>query len=687
MAPSENGKRVRCVLIEGESGIGKTTMMQQICLRWAREELEQYNLVVLVKLRKVHATCLEDIFEKLSDNNMNDVLDAIGNGSGTLFILDGYDELLACTTANQPSSKSFYEQLIGGMRMLSKATIIITSRPSQSAHLMGLVGIGRHLKISGFTEEQIVEHVELKFNSERRAAFMQYASNPIIKMMMRFPLYTSFLDTIFDSNNSLQLNTIVELYDAFTRRLICRHLKHSKKVNDKFAMLLPLQKELPSLIKEHFEQIVKLAYKGLKTGMSEFTAGVDNEFINENFDHLGVMNKVQEEVRGQNGVKYKFRFFHSTHQEYLAALHIVYTPNLQVPACFGKRDILRFLAGMCCGKDTVDKRVGRLLQSEGNQCGPLQMVRCLYECEEIKDKIPIVHEMLFNRGPVNVCGQVPFDYYLIGHCVCHINVRHWNITVHSKDEIDLLRDGLESGHCKIKGELLNLEIKIHFGPALAKIQQILVSIQKISARIHSLNLDFITFTDGDRDALKKIIQSKDLEKIEIRSSCKNVDLLLGALFEPSSLNTVCLSGTLKVGSNTDSITDTVTNLLRENKNLEKLRIDEMIIAPKTLADILQSDESLKQLKELTLCVTQTPLTSEYYFRKPAASFSGKLHSCQAFIPDRSTKLASVVTPLTLSLVKAAQKRNIKLKIVDSCSNTLHRVPLSCGRLFQIASIH
>ena len=252
-------------------------------------------------------------------------------------------------------------------------------------------------------------------------------------------------------------------------------------------MLLPLQQELPSLIAEQFKQIVQMAYNGLMKGMCDFTAGMD---IDENFDHLGVMNKAQEEVRGQNGVKYKFRFFHLTHQEYLAALHIVYTPNLQVPASFGKRDILRFLAGMCCGNDTVEKRVGRLLQSADDQCG-LQMVRCVYECEQIKDKIPIVHEMLFNKGPVNVRGQVPFDYYLIGHCICHINVRHWNITVHSKDEIDLLRDGLESGHCKIKGEILNLEIRIHFGPALANIQQILVSIQNITARIHSLNLHYL----------------------------------------------------------------------------------------------------------------------------------------------------------------------------------------------------
>ena len=191
--------------------------------------------------------------------------------------------------------------------------------------------------------------------------------------------------------------------------------------------------------------------------------------------------------------------------------------------------------------------------------------------------------------------------------------------------------------------------------------------------------------------MKKIIQRKALEKIEIRSSCKNVDLLLGALFEPSSLNTVCLSGTLKVGSNTDSIADAVTNLLRENKNLEKLRIDDMIIAPKTLADILQSDDSLKKLEELTFCVTQTSLTPDYSIRNSAASFSGEplTSSCQAFIPDGSTESASVVplTFLTLELEEPAQKRNIKLKIVDSCSNTLRHVPISCGSRSQTARAH
>ena len=52
---------------------------------------------------------------------------------------------------------------------------------------------------------------------------------------------------------------------------------------------------------------------------------------------------------------------------------------------------------------------------------------------------------------------LPFDYYLIGHCISHIGGR-WSITVSSQVEVDLLVQGLGSGSSK--GEVLKLKLSV-----------------------------------------------------------------------------------------------------------------------------------------------------------------------------------------------------------------------------------
>ena len=656
LKPSKSGARVRCVLIEGAPGVGKSTLAWELCHKWEDlDNVKQYKLVVLVSLREAQeATCLKDILPQYED--MDDVVTGIGDGKGILLILDGFDEL----PREKRQSGSIFIDIIKGVE-LPNATVIVTSRPSVSADLMRLCkhNIDRHLKILGFTGNQIKKFVESEFSdSENRAAFLQYINNnPIIKSMMYLPLYAVIVAGVFASTNSLQLKTMIQLYDAFTRSLIRRHLVHNKLVADDYVMPQSLQckddiNKLPSVVCDQFFKLVEVAYNGLKTEKYLFTD------LGNDFDHLGMMKKVQS-LEMSTGPTFAFSYLHLTFQEYLAALHILYMPadlSDEVPASFGKREVVRFLAGLCCAhdNDNVHLVVDNLFQKIEDQRN-LQLARCVYECNAIVQKIPVVHKLLFDSGTFSVSGKMPFDYYLIGHCVCHIGGQ-WSITVHSREEADQLVKGIESKQEKtctsyldrsrqtIKGTIEGLQLLT--GPF-----GILLPILTIYTNLCCLKLYFITFNASDVDILQEYISHQVIKKIQI-GSCRNIDIkLLTTLFDPSSLDTVHLSGTLSTSTDSDFISFATQELLSRNKNLKKLLIDDAIIGPQRLVEVVNSNDTLK---ELTLFVT------EIDSRKYSHSFTGK--SCNSTNSiERSARVHK--TPMSL-LEEAAQKKQIKLELID-----------------------
>ena len=76
LKPSKEAKPVQRVLIEGTSGIGKTTLAWQLCHKWAKEELDSlkdYDLVILVRLRKKRAQKATKLEHLLPYDNTTDM--------------------------------------------------------------------------------------------------------------------------------------------------------------------------------------------------------------------------------------------------------------------------------------------------------------------------------------------------------------------------------------------------------------------------------------------------------------------------------------------------------------------------------------------------------------------------------------------------------------------------------------
>ena len=126
-----SGATARTVLIEGAPGIGKTTLLWQLCHQWADGELlQQWELVILVQLRDEitrTAQCLSDLLYHPRQNIREAICREIEEreGENVLLIFDGYDEL----SDGQRTDSIFIRLLRRQSRELRKATVVVSSRP------------------------------------------------------------------------------------------------------------------------------------------------------------------------------------------------------------------------------------------------------------------------------------------------------------------------------------------------------------------------------------------------------------------------------------------------------------------------------------------------------------------------------------------------------------------------------
>ena len=306
------------ILIEGDAGTGKTTLMWELCKKWSKGQLQSHNwdIVLLIQLENNNIKEAKDIndFLHCSNRSIDSKVDSVSDyilstlGEKVVLILDGYDEL----SSDQGNKNIFIQKLLSG-EVLPKAVIIVTCRPAAVSRLpIGFSdNIHQHIVIAGFSDDSIDSFIKCKFQEPKHLEnFQSYIScNPFLQSVMHNPLCCALLTELYSTSWTTEFSsqTITQLFTQFITCLLQRgnnDCPENLNINDLSNVPVKFGSDLLTL--------AKLAAEGIENGQYVW----DNLKCNT----LSLMQCEENNILGRPNT-ISFRFHHLIFQEYLAALH------------------------------------------------------------------------------------------------------------------------------------------------------------------------------------------------------------------------------------------------------------------------------------------------------------------------------------------------------------------------------
>lgn len=464
----EGNELVKCILVEGSPGVGKSTFAWELCRNW--DNLPRvFSLVILIHLRDKRVKAAEQLEDILYHRN-SDLRKAVAkdiediDGKDILFIFDGFDEL----PSSQRDVGSLFTDIINGL-YLPQATVIVTSRPSVTAELKANCKpqISKHVEILGFTEKDVKEYAKNVFTSSQYEDFIKYIySSPILLSMMYIPINTVIVAEIYRQNmntNQLIPRTMTQLYDALTHALLRRHMVDKGILSSTCRIPQTLQ-ALPGSLYKTFRELCELSYDGIYSQKLTW-----NELPTD-YEDLGLMSK-ESSLHVETGCEVSFSFLHLTLQEYLAAFHIsllqldvqknIFEENGHLPHF---HTVWRFFAGLK-GFDKIGWNTVWLKYQEespdwlnASYCLQPLYIHCLYESQDSNGALQCGTEAT-NVGFLPTIIS-PFDCFALSNCIAQ-SICTWTLDFISAgitcNELRMLVYGLDKQE-KIGGSIHALKI-------------------------------------------------------------------------------------------------------------------------------------------------------------------------------------------------------------------------------------
>ncbi|XP_072171970.1 uncharacterized protein [Diadema setosum] len=205
LTDSENGNLSKRLLIQGEGGVGKTTLCAKIAWDWCQGRiLQDLDMVLLIPLRDIkNATSIGGFVKTyLSHSNTatkQNIDDYISTNLSRIFIIfNGFDEF------NEKISKTSSSEVIRilGTEQYNSCQVIVTTRPWRTNEFMmdkSLAETYTFLNVEGFNKENLSTYIRRYFRirekdnlAESLISFMQ--ENDVIRSNMApFPIYCAML--------------------------------------------------------------------------------------------------------------------------------------------------------------------------------------------------------------------------------------------------------------------------------------------------------------------------------------------------------------------------------------------------------------------------------------------------------------------------------------------------------------
>ena len=320
------------MLVEGAPGMGKSSLLQEIALRWSKGELlKRFELVLYLRLRdpKIHNMVDYSDFiaqfctgkQKISETlpSFNNHLDYT-HGEGITFLFDGFDEFPESLRKN----KGHILISIIDRRVLPKCNMIVSSRQHASVDLPK--NPNKRIDILGFNEEQRKEYIKEALHCDKckiMATHQYLDQHYSISNLCFVPFFIGVLLYLVDQDSELPTSS-AELYEQFACITICHFLKNiGKKFENKIDCLSSLPQPYSNVIKS----LSKLSLEGLSQRKLVFTMEEmktvipEIETLDGVINGFGLLQAIKHNL--YNGETMTFNFIHLSIQEFLAAYHVI----------------------------------------------------------------------------------------------------------------------------------------------------------------------------------------------------------------------------------------------------------------------------------------------------------------------------------------------------------------------------
>ncbi len=333
---TENGAVPKRVLVQGETGIGKSTFVKRLLVDWSnlekakmdeerKEALRKFELVVAINLKDVskcqtlrEVISCSRLFQEDEEQSVDDLLGYIRkNQHKVLLVFDGYDEYRTGSEAEEKygsRSNSPINEIFQG-NILRDCTVLVTTRSSRADEIQGLADI--QAEITGFNMSDRKEFMGKFLDSQTQVDdLLRFLWKSKMEDLARVPLLTLFFCLLWKEEKE----TLMELIESKTKlyQEIVEHIVQHSHRKHFSSQVLKLKAED---YKEILAEIGKIALAGLLKGDLVFKYGQLPEQVRGKESLIIGLLQLSEYGPSLKPME-MVSFIHKSIQEYLAAWYI-----------------------------------------------------------------------------------------------------------------------------------------------------------------------------------------------------------------------------------------------------------------------------------------------------------------------------------------------------------------------------